>query len=294
MSTCSPSPAGAPETASPVAAVVEWAGQDGQPCYLSDSGPNPVTLAIDLDRTSKTALLKIRIQLELRKPVSGKTSLCLYIPPGRIHSAALDSSELPTESKRLEGLKRLCLRLELTKAADLVARDWPLRPNNKVHGAVLDSTQILAQQTSLSLHVPDTVLDKAQLDWLCDSLRRHELHSGEPAAEGDGVYEGQDGRIISPQLFAPRQGDTAQGLPSYEELEGPPPPPPIVPPGQGKTDQPPSMNVLVLMRVQSPSLLPVPRRESSAVPPPRGLKLASLREFAAKSSRSSWDRWRPA
>lgn len=232
MSTSSASTADAPETANPVAAVVEWVGQDGQPCYLSDSGSNPVTLTIDLDRTSKTALLKIRIQLELRKPISGKTSLCLYIPPERIHSAALDSSELPTESKRLQGHKLVCLRLELANAADLVARDWPLRPNNKVHGAVLDSAQILAQQTSLGLHVPDTVLDSAQLEWLCESLCRHDLRSEESATEGGGVYEGQNGRIISPDLFAPRDGDRAQGPPSYEELEGPPPPPPIVPPCQ--------------------------------------------------------------
>lgn len=226
-----PSPADVPETANSVAAVVEWAGQDGQPCFLSDSSSNPVTLAIDIDRSSKTTLFKIRVHLELRKPVPGKTSLCLYIPPERIHSAALDSSELSPESKRLQGHKLACLRLELTNAADLVAPDWPLRPNNKVHGAVLDSAQILAQQTSLILHVPDTVLDKAQLEWLCGSLCRHELSLSGSPTDGGGVYEGQNGRIIGPELFAPRDGATAQGPPSYEELEGPPPPPPIVPPG---------------------------------------------------------------
>ncbi|POS70128.1 hypothetical protein DHEL01_v211477 [Diaporthe helianthi] len=231
MSTSLPSGADAPETATPVAAVVEWARQDGQPCYLSDSNSNPVTLAIDLDRTSKTALLKIRIQLELRKPISGKTSLCLYIPPERIHSAAFESSTLSTESKRLQAHKLVCLRLELTIAADLVARDWPLRPNNKIHGAVLDSAQILAKQTCLVLHIPETVLDKAQLDWLCESLCRHELHSGELATEG-GVYEGQNGRVISHELLASRDGETPQGPPSYEELEAPPPPPPIVPPDE--------------------------------------------------------------
>lgn len=239
MTTSPPPPADAPETATPatpVAAVVEWAGEDGQPSYLSDSSSNPVTLTIHLDRSSKTALLKIRIQLELRKPVAGKTSLCLYIPPERIHSAALDSSELSTESKRLKDHKLLCVRLELASVADLVAPDWPLRPNNKVHGAVLDSAQILAQQTSLGLHVPDTILDKTQLEWLCESLCRREVRSGGSATDGGGAYEGQNGRIIGPELFAPRDGATAQGPPSYDELEGPPPPPPIVPPGHGKTD----------------------------------------------------------
>lgn len=268
MTTSPPEPASAPETANPVAAVVEWAGQDGQPCYLSDSGSNPVTFTIDLDRSSKTALLKIRIQLELRKPVPGKTSLCLFIPPERIHSAALDSSELSTESKRLQGHKLVCLRLELTAAADLVARDWPLRPNNKVHGAVLDSAQILAQQTSLNLHVPDTVLDKAQLEWLCESLCRHELRLGGSPEDGV-VYEGQNGSIIGHELFAPRDGAIAQGPPSYEELEAPPPPPPIVPPDHGKTDSSRYLDALVLMRVQSPSLPPVPRRGSLAIPLPR-------------------------
>lgn len=236
MTTSPPSPAEAPET-TPVAAVVEWAGQDGQPSYLSDTSSNPVTFSLDLDRPSETALLKIRIQLELRKPVSGKTSLCLYIPPERIHSAALGSSELSTESRRLQGHKLVCIRLELASTADLVAPDWPLRPNNKVHGAVLDSAQTLAQQTSFTLHLPDIVLAKAQLEWLCESLCRHELKSGGGSAtDGGGVYEGQNGRIISPELFAPRDGATAQGLPSYDELEEPPPPPPIVPPGHGKVD----------------------------------------------------------
>ncbi|KAK2611648.1 hypothetical protein N8I77_004978 [Diaporthe amygdali] len=229
--TTSPSlPADAPETVNPVAAVVEWAGQDGQPCYLSDSSSNPINLTIDLDRLSKTALLKLRIQLELRKPFSGKTSLCLCIPPERIHSAALDSSELSTESRRLQGHKLVCIRLDLAKAADLVAPDWPLRPNNKVHGGVLDSTQILAQQTSLSLHVPDTILPRAQLEWLCEALCRRDLHSADSPADGGGAYEGQNGRIIGPELFAPRDGAPAQGPPSYEELEPAPPPPPIVPP----------------------------------------------------------------
>lgn len=242
MATSPPSLVDAPETVTPVtpvdpvAAVVEWAGQDGQPSYLSDASSNPVTFTVDLDCSSKTALLKIRIQLEIRKPVAGKTSLCLYIPPERVHSAALDSSELSTESKRLKGHKLVCVRLELVSAADLVAPDWPLRPNNKVHGAVLDSAQILAQQTSLSLHVPDTILAQAQLDWLCKSLCRRELSSGGSATDGGGVYEGQNGMIISPELFAPRDGATAQGPPSYDELETPPPPPPIVPPGHGKTD----------------------------------------------------------
>lgn len=231
MATSPPSPTDAPETVTPVAAVVEWAGQDGQLSYLSDSSSNPVTVSIDVDRSSKTALLKIRIQLELRKPVSGKTSLCLYIPPERIHSAALDSSELSTESRRLQDHKLLCVRLELSSAADLVAPDWPLRPNNKVHGAVLDSAQILAQQTSFTLHVPDIVLDRAQLEWLCESLCRHELGSGGLATDGGGAYEGQNGSIISPELFAPRDGATAQAPPSYDDLEAPPPPPPIVPPG---------------------------------------------------------------
>lgn len=235
-------PADAPETTTPVAAVVEWAGQDGQPGYLSDSSSNPVTLTIDSDRSSKTALFKIRIQLELRKPVSGKTSLYLYIPPERIHSAALDCSELSTESRRLQGHKLLCVRLELASAADLVAPDWPLRPNNKVHGAVLDSAQVLAQQTSFTLHVPDSVLSKAQLEWLCESLCRRELKAGGGSAtDGGGAYEGQNGRIIGPELFAPRDGATAQGLPSYDELEGPPPPPPIVPPGYGETDLSPDI-----------------------------------------------------
>jgi hypothetical protein len=238
MSTSPLPPADARKTANPVAAVVEWAGLDGQPCYLSDSGSNPVTLTIDLDRTSKTALFKIRIQLELRKPVSGKASLCLYISPEGIHSVALDTSELSTESKLLQGQKLVCLRLELANAADLVARDWPLCANNKAHGAVLDSAQILAQQTSLSLHVPDSVLDRAELDWLCEALCRHELHSGRSATDGGGAYEGQDGRIIGPELFAPRKGATAQGPPTYEELEAPPPPPPIVPPGHGKLESP--------------------------------------------------------
>lgn len=234
--TTSPPPADAPETPTPVAAVVEWAGQDGQPCYLSDSNSNPVTFTIDLDRSSKTALLKIRIQLELRKPLSGKTSLCLYIPPERIHSAALDSSELSTESRRLQGHKVVCVRLELASAADLVAPDWPLRPNNKAHGAALDSAQILAQQTSFTLHVPDTILANAQLEWLCESLCRRELRSGGVATDGGGAYEGEHGRIIGPELFAPRDGATAQAPPSYDELENPPPPPPIVPPGHGKMD----------------------------------------------------------
>lgn len=237
MTTSPPSPAEAPETTTPVAAVVEWAGQDGQPRYLSDSSSNPVTFSLDLDRSSKTALLKIRIQLELRKPVSGKTSLCLYTPPERIHSAALESSELSTESRRLQSHNLVCIRLELVSTADLVAPDWPLRPNNKVHGAVLDSAQILAQQTSFTLHVPDYVLARAQLEWLCESLCRRELKSGGGlATDGGGAYEGQNGRIISPELFAPRDGATAQGPPSYDELEEPPPPPPIVPPGHGKTD----------------------------------------------------------
>lgn len=245
MTKSPPSPADAPETvtsATPVAAVVEWAGQDGQPSYLSDTSSNPVTFFLDLDRSSETALLKIRIQLELRKPVSGKTSLCLYIPPERIHSAALDSSKLSTESRRLQGHKLVCIRLELASAADLVAPDWPLRPNNKVHGAVLDSAQILTQQTSFTLHVPDIVLDKAQLEWLCESLCRRELKSGGGSAtDGGGGYEGQNGRIISPELFAPRDGATAQGPPSYDELEEPPPPPPIVPPGYGKTNLSPDI-----------------------------------------------------
>lgn len=242
MTTSPPSPADAPETTTPVAAVIEWAGQDGQPSYLSDSSSNPVTLTIDLDRSSKTALFKIRVQLELRKPLSGKTSLCLFIPPERIHSAALDSSELSTESRRLQGHKLVCVRLELASAADLVAPNWPLRPNNKVHGAVLDSAQVLAQQTSFTLHVPDIVLAKAQLEWLCESLCRRELKAGGGSAtDGGGAYEGQDGRIISPELFAPRDGAAAQGPPSYDELEGPPPPPPIVPPGYGKTDLPPDI-----------------------------------------------------
>lgn len=232
MTTSPTSTADAPETVTPVAAVVEWAGQDGQPSYLSDSSSNPVTLTIDLDRSSKTALLRIRIQLELRKPVSGKTSLYLYIPPERIHSAALDSSELSTESRRLQGHTLVCLRLELSSAADLVAPDWPLRPNNKVHGAVLDSAQILAQQTSFILHVPDIILDKAQLEWLCETLCRHELCSDGLATDGGGAYEGQ--RIIGPELFAPRDGATTQAPPSYDDLEGPPPPPPILPPGHGK------------------------------------------------------------
>ncbi|KAK7697313.1 hypothetical protein SLS64_013661 [Diaporthe eres] len=219
MATSPPSPTDAPETVTRVAAVVEWAGQDGQLSYLSDSSSNPVTFTIDLDRSSKTALLKIRIQLELRKPVSGKTSLCLYIPPERIHSAALDSSELSTESRRLQDHKLVCVRLELSSAADLVAPDWPLRPNNKVHGAVLDSAQIFAQQTSFTLHVPDIVLDKAQLEWLCESLCRHELRSGGLATDGGGAYEGQNGRIISPELFAPRDGATVQAPPSYDDLE---------------------------------------------------------------------------
>lgn len=238
MTKSPPPPADAPKTITPVAAVVEWAGQDGQPCYLSDSSSNSVTLTIDLDRSSKTALFKIRTQLELRKPVSGKTSLCLYIPPERIDSAALDSSELSTESRRLQGHKLVCLRLELTSAADLVAPDWPLRPNNKVHGAVLDSAQILAQQTSFTLHVPDTVLDKAQLQWLCESLCHHELRSGRLAADGGGAHEGQSGRIIRPELFAPRDVATAQAPPSYDDLEAPPPPPPILPPDHGKTIPP--------------------------------------------------------
>lgn len=242
MTTSPPSPADAPETTTPVAAVVEWAGQDGQPCYLSDCSSNPVTLTIDLDRSSKTALLKIRIQLEVRKPASGKTSLCLYIPPERIHSAALDSSELSTESKRLQGQKLVCMRLELSSAADLVAPDWPLRPNNKVHGAALDSAQILAQQTSFTLHVPDIVLAKTTLDWLCESLCRRELKAGGGSTtDGGGVYEGQNGKVIGPELFAPRDGATAQGPPSYDELEGPPPPPPIEPPGHGKTELSPEI-----------------------------------------------------
>ncbi|KKY30895.1 hypothetical protein UCDDA912_g09166 [Diaporthe ampelina] len=121
MATSPPSLVDAPETVTPVtpvdpvAAVVEWAGQDGQPSYLSDASSNPVTFTVDLDCSSKTALLKIRIQLEIRKPVAGKTSLCLYIPPERVHSAALDSSELSTESKRLKGHKLVCVRLELAQ-----------------------------------------------------------------------------------------------------------------------------------------------------------------------------------
>ncbi|KAI3390559.1 hypothetical protein diail_9204 [Diaporthe ilicicola] len=226
-------PTDAPETVTPVAAVVEWTGQDGQPCYFSDSSSNPVTLTIDLDRSSKTILLKLRIQLEVRKPVSGKTSLYLYIPPERIHSAALDSSELPTESKRLHGHKLVCMRLELAKAADLVALDWPLRPNNKVHGAVLDSSQILAQQTSFNLHLSDTILPKAQLEWLCESICRHELRSVDSSADGGGVYNDQNGRIVDPELFAPRDRATVQGPPSYDEVEPPPPPPPIEPSGHG-------------------------------------------------------------
>ncbi|KAL1868941.1 hypothetical protein Daus18300_005777 [Diaporthe australafricana] len=229
MTTSPTSSADAPGTVTPVAAIVEWTGQDGQPCYLSDSSSNPLTFTIDLDRSSNTALLKLRIQLELRKPVSGKTSLCLYIPPERIHSAALDSSELSTESKRLQGHKLVCMRLELAKAADLVAPDWPLRPNNKVHGAVLDSAQILAQQTFITLHVSDTLLPKTQLEWLCESISRRELNSVDSST--DGGYDGQNGRIIGPELFAPRDGAVAQGPPSYEEVEPPPPPPPIVPDG---------------------------------------------------------------
>lgn len=270
MTTSPTSPADVSGTVTPVAAIVEWTGQDGQPCYLSDSGSNPLTFTIDLDRSSKTALLKLRIQLELRKPVSGKTSLYLYIPPERIHSAALDSSELSTESKRLQGHKLVCMRLELAKAADLVAPDWPLRPNNKVHGAVLDSAQILAQQTFITLHVSDTLLPKTQLEWLCESICRRELHLVDSSTDGGGAYDGQNGMIIGPELFAPRDGAIAQGPPSYEEVEPPPPPPPIVPTGHGKTNSClVTWGVRVLTWTQSLRVPPVPRKENSVVLLPR-------------------------
>lgn len=265
-----------------VPAIVEWTEEEDdqdnghveshRACYLGHSTANPVHLIVDFDTSNKTAVFRLSIVVALRKqgakPFRGRETLYLCLQPNGRRRLSLDASHLeqgqgkgpqpPAElrTRLAQGPNKPLVRFsaELTGPADFIAPDWPLTPQNKAHGAVLDSFMRLARQSAFRIYVQDDLaLPMDSLKSLCTSVSSQEVvqpDDDDVSGELGGFYRGRHAKIIDAGLLMPTANrgpnpdpdpahppDDAQlhviadpspgptrNPPAYDDLNSPPPP----------------------------------------------------------------------
>lgn len=221
-------------------AVISWVDSDGQVKYLYQADPDPsrqVTFDLHFHDASLSALLRVRVPVDLKAFPSGKTPLYLYIYADRITSIVCDSSSripdgIPDEIRGRLGTGLISLHLDLSKPADMVVPMNPLVPTKKKgHGERLDAFRSLAQATSWIIYLTGGSLpSEALLETLCSAVARGDLKPLLGEACLSGLYCGKGGKVL--------EGSNAHSWtvppPSYDEVEPPPPAPPLYPPKLGK------------------------------------------------------------
>lgn len=207
-------------------AVVLWEGQHTQ-----------VDLHLQHDRSTSTAFFKLRASLVLKALSPARSFLYLFVPPERIQSLSIDDSpnpdSIPSETSKILGSSFTCLRIILTKTADLIGpKSVALKPKNQVEGRVLDELRSLVQSTEFAIFIPHQILPKAKLLCLSYGINDRLLRSDPGQLDLACLYEGKGGvkvtvgesdgttRTVPDHLQRP-SGDSP---PSYAE-SGPCPPP---------------------------------------------------------------------
>lgn len=247
--------------------VVTWAGEDGQPRFLSHSplDHNHVTLDIHSNSESHTAFFKITTNIAF-KGKRNKSNTFLFIFPERIQSLAIvdqDDDSVPAPHRL--GTSTYSLRFTLSTPCALVVPKDELVPKDNAARSTLDSLQALAGKTSFQVNFPCEVLAKARLVALCDEASLSGHLTTMPGIENLAkLYGGNGGRVIEyeqaeasevlpteemvdTQSWAPSQGshdegradgqksmalppESAESPPSYDELglgHSPPSRPPV-------------------------------------------------------------------
>ncbi|ROV88227.1 hypothetical protein VMCG_10650 [Cytospora schulzeri] len=231
-------------------AAFKWAGADGKPSYLCDSDANPTGFLINYNHSDKTVHFRLHFSLDLLRqkgPRKARTPVYIYIQPDRIRSiVVLDGSSKEGDEVQEKniinrlGPNPLCFQLDLQDAPDLIVPPFPLWPSKKSHRAVLHAVGLLAKQTALTVYVSkDCAWSSSQLASLCQAVSEHQLGLNREAAELSKLYNGQGGKLLSPESLSTSSYSSASypnlSPPSYGELEPGPPGPPLYGSVQGSS-----------------------------------------------------------
>lgn len=168
-------------------AVVFWEGQHTK-----------VDLHLQHDRSTSTAFFKLRSSLVLKALSPAKTFLYLFVPPERMQSLLIDESpnpdSIPSGTSKVLGSSFTCLRIILTKPADLIGpKSVVLKPKNQVQGLVLDELRSLAQSTAFAIFIPHQLLPKAKLLCISYGINDRLLRSDPGQIDLACLYEGKGG-----------------------------------------------------------------------------------------------------
>lgn len=191
-----------------------------------------------LDLTND-AFFKLRRTVTLKAAASTKTPFFIFIHPERIQllevvelaAATPEVASRGEEARRKLGSDAVCLRLVLTRSADLVGpKGLDLTPKNKASGEVLDSLRCLARQDNFAIYFPRSVISQARLTALCEAANNGILKSIARQAELTSLYRGKGGQVVvEAETAVAGSGSTEpDSPPSYDELGPGPPPAPFI------------------------------------------------------------------
>lgn len=215
------------------AAVVEWAGSDGQTVHLGDSlSASPVSLDMTFDSTAKSVFLRLRIVVQIHRDSSNKTPLYLHIGPEDIETIVCQS---PNQSQVTS--THASFEVRLRRPVPLIGPPFRLRPSNKARASVVNNARALATRREFSIRVQDGLLSGPQYKAIHEAVYG-EYHSSSGRPDIASLYGGLGGKQLvardADTISAPDDGTEAP--PSYDEVEAPPP---MAPLWQGKTNDTP-------------------------------------------------------
>lgn len=177
--------------------VATW--QDGPKYLTTQRSKADFTLDLHWNPSRNKAFLKLCTTLVL-KDNKGKTPFYLFIPPERIKSLSVGTSQIPPPDEFASNPDHICFRFDLQGPANLVGPKIPVRPRDSSSGTTLDCIRALATQTSFEVHttIAPRNLPRWKLSQLCDTFKfpNHGLRSIDVHARMTDLYGGRGGRAI--------------------------------------------------------------------------------------------------
>lgn len=204
-----------------IPAIIKW--DDSQPRGVGASlASTPVSLDIDLDPSSTTASIRLRIAL-LQRGSDSPVPLFLVIGSPHIQSFTVDSPDHATYGTARQDGNVTCLRFELSSHPTLVVPPEPLRLKDKSQLTIMRSLRWAARQSLLMVYIQDGVLSVQQLTLLREALYSNYTSSPRHTDIGR-LYGGRGGKVLD---AGSDDGLAGNAPPLYDDVPAPPPEAPI-------------------------------------------------------------------
>lgn len=177
--------------------VVGW--EDGPKYLTTERSKAGFTLDLHWNPSRNKAFLKLCTTLVL-KDNKGKTHVYLFIPPERIRSLSVGTSQIPVPDDFASSPDHICFRFDLHGPANFIGPKIALRPRDSASGTTLDCIRALATQTTFEVHTAITPrnLPRWKLSRFCDTFKfpNHGVRSIDAHARMTDLYGGRGGRVV--------------------------------------------------------------------------------------------------